>query len=261
MMKLWIHLPVWRELKPSAALAFKTSSPRLWIHLPVWRELKLLRTQIKVLYSWSLPLDTPSRLKGIETLYRRQLCSLLRDWLWIHLPVWRELKHLHSASLHGKPDRPLALDTPSRLKGIETSTFLFTPAAGFVTLDTPSRLKGIETLPRVSTRGDVVGKGHGKTLDTPSRLKGIETINTAVRAERPLPCFGYTFPFEGNWNHEEAAALQNSIQTDFGYTFPFEGNWNVKVITDSNTRRIHFQCAFPFEGNWNICCDGTGQRD
>ena len=44
----------------------------------------------------------------------------------------------------------MALDTPSRLKGIET--FGASPHARlYQTLDTPSRLKGIETAPKIRT--------------------------------------------------------------------------------------------------------------
>ena len=58
-------------------------------------------------------------------------------------------------------------------------------------LDTPSRLKGIET----SGFGNVCNPFN--TLDTPSRLKGIETFPFLPRRHSDQ-CFGYTFPFEGN---------------------------------------------------------------
>ena len=62
------------------------------------------------------------------------------------------------------------LDTPSRLKGIETRL----RAARIIlcrSLDTPSRLKGMETFFGMLTSSLLTPLGS----DTPSRLKGIET--------------------------------------------------------------------------------------
>ena len=65
---------------------------------------------------------------------------------------------------------PESLETPSRLKGIETRS---TPGTcrGGCRLETPSRWKGIETL-------QICRCCHFQQepcLETPSRLKGIET--------------------------------------------------------------------------------------
>ena len=69
------------------------------------------------------------------------------------------------------PAAPVSLDTPSRLKGIETHTIkIFIRMQ--LALDTPSRLKGIETFTPTFISSSV---GFGSALDTPSRLKGIET--------------------------------------------------------------------------------------
>ena len=63
--------------------------------------------------------------------------------------------------------------------------------------------------------------------------------------------FGYTFPFEGNWNN--GCILESSPgNTPFGYTFPFEGNWNSASILSALSSLSSFGYTFPFEGNWNI---------
>ena len=60
-------------------------------------------------------------------------------------------------------------------------------------LDTPSRLKGIET------HGGHESKYVFRiALDTPSRLKGIETHSGQLFDLLHASVFGYTFPFEGN---------------------------------------------------------------
>ena len=63
-----------------------------------------------------------------------------------------------------------ALDTLSRLKGIETGRRLGLGLSSYDALDTLSRLKGIET--RVLQKPSVY---RWSPLDTLSRLKGIET--------------------------------------------------------------------------------------
>ena len=109
-------------------------------------------------------MDTPSRLKGIETI---DICSILQ-------------------SVH-------PLDTPSRLKGIETYARC-SQRQHSTALDTPSRLKGIET-----KTSDLLNPGYfSLTLDTPSRLKGIETFIILISTGNIPMDFGYTFPFEGN---------------------------------------------------------------
>ena len=86
----------------------------------------------------------------------------------------------------------IALDTLSRLKGIETlnGVHLTTHLA---TLDTLSRLKGIETFLELFTKLAVC-----VSLDTLSRLKGIETAKAYQTIRDELSAFGYAFPFEGN---------------------------------------------------------------
>ena len=90
--QLWIHFPVWRELKRGSG-ATESGPTCLWIHFPVWRELKLYVTITSTVpFRRLFTLNPLSRLKGIETLPD----LLLYDWqlrLWIHFPVWRELKH------------------------------------------------------------------------------------------------------------------------------------------------------------------------
>ena len=109
---LWIHFPVWRELKLFTAGNCKCFFVWLWIHFPVWRELKLCQVGIWLSHLWTLnplsrlkgiettllvrlgrthsSLNPLSRLKGIETRSLFNPCS--KCVLWIHFPVWRELK-------------------------------------------------------------------------------------------------------------------------------------------------------------------------
>ena len=259
---LWIHLPVWRELKLNPKNVQIHHLRQLWIHLPVWRELKLIIWF--VCFATVFTLDTPSRLKGIETKLQITQITLFYK-LWIHLPVWRELKRLHCEVFldhsHGfgytfpfegnwnvcvlplEKFSVWSLDTPSRLKGIETITVSVNAMASKSALDTPSRLKGIETV-AVPVRDTPYGFYFGYTfpfegnwnpremskkivswgyaLDTPSRLKGIET-----RSVLPVPDM---FPL---WIHlpvwrelKLGTLLRENRRLPFGYTFPFEGNWN-----------------------------------
>ena len=60
-------------------------------------------------------------------------------------------------------------------------------------------------------------------LDPLSRLKGIETHELWCKIDE-LQNFGYTFPFEGNWNASPVS--RRWCCHCFGSTFPFEGNWN-----------------------------------
>ena len=87
-------------------------------------------------------------------------------------------------------------------------------------------------------------------------------------------CFGYAFPFEGNWNFLEYR--KDFLLRLFGYAFPFEGNWNAcsakgrcccwrilwicfpvwrelkrSVGSSSSSSSVFFGYAFPFEGNGN----------
>ena len=69
--------------------------------------------------------------------------------------------------------------------------------------------------------------------------------------------FGYTFPFEGNWNCFPAAVPVRCPV--FGYTFPFEGNWNNGGGGSWCERDFFpFGYTFPFEGNWNIDLETFG---
>ena len=71
--------------------------------------------------------------------------------------------------------RSVPCDTPSRLKGIETSHAGVNVDSVTPSCDTPSRLKGIETM---GTR--VRCQRRSVPCDTPSRLKGIETLYLLV---------------------------------------------------------------------------------
>ena len=74
-----------------------------------------------------------------------------------------------------------ALDTLSRLKGIETERQKATVEKAPPSLDTLSRLKGIET--NLSSGGNIAVQNP---LDTLSRLKGIETMG-ACSEEKVSP--------------------------------------------------------------------------
>ena len=165
---LWIHFPVWRELKQMLLLlkarrflyseytfpfegnwncffqGFWWFCFSLWIHFPVWRELKLFDCVRGYDSLGVITLNTLSRLKGIETI----LCiayGISNMFLWIHFPVWRELK---------------------------------------------LKLR-LGKLPELSS----------PTLNTLSRLKGIETWWRCAKCEHlGIDDSEYTFPFEGNWN-------------------------------------------------------------
>ena len=211
---LWIHFPVWRELKQNLLCAFVN-----YVYtLNTLSRLKGIETFILPFYmedftfdseytfpfegNWNSSssgryssngrystLNTLSRLKGIETSRLGLLCSSF-SLLWIHFPVWRELK-LSSSS--GCGFRVYALNTLSRLKGIETWRSL-AEVARWSSLNTLSRLKGIETCwCGCSSFGcwlwihfpvwrelkrDFLGVGDvpNSTLNTLSRLKGIETF-------------------------------------------------------------------------------------
>ena len=138
---LWIHFPVWRELKLMTDKPHQSDSVRseytfpfegnwnnssiaksaisvsdLWIHFPVWRELKhegLNNKEIATLLWIHFPVWR--ELKQ----FRRQISQNRISRLWIHFPVWRELKRLGRRWNHR---RHTPLNTLSRLKGIETST-------------------------------------------------------------------------------------------------------------------------------------------
>ena len=236
---LWIHFPVWRELKriiracrPLWIQCFGYTFPfegnwninptenRGTCHaLDTLSRLKGIETpteqQFKDFQRHSL--DTLSRLKGIETRVVISFC-LLRVALWIHFPVWRELKRKCSKTGNAMAAK-MPLDTLSRLKGIETSLMNLrrTP---FLPLDTLSRLKGIETwrlAPDGSLTSWILLWIHFPVW---RELKHFGIWwGFCLRF-----IFGYTFPFEGNWN--ASRGLSHQPKHCFGYTFPFEGNWN-----------------------------------
>ena len=215
MASLWIRFPVWRELKLTfglptgcfAAVVFGYAFPfegnwnptiasrnpfafKLWIRFPVWRELKLNASKCSLLTTKTSPLDTLSRLKGIETVRTRELAGvhwstldtlsrlkgietftlwLTRhqlDWLWIRFPVWRELKLVD---------------------------ILFWYHQIISTLDTLSRLKGIETYSLRSA-----GSSQKLWIRFPvwRELKPIASARSMLFL---TIAFGYAFPFEGNW--------------------------------------------------------------
>ena len=112
---LWIHFPVWRELK----LNVNTVAPfhncaSLWIHFPVWRELKHLNSQgfgsRQAASEYTFPFEGNWNITGSACSSRVKIgseytfpfegnwnLSFLRffrasEKLWIHFPVWRELK-------------------------------------------------------------------------------------------------------------------------------------------------------------------------
>ena len=110
--ELWIHFPVWRELKPKI-LGISTATPATLNTLSRLKGIETLSATTKIVVSGAL--NTLSRLKGIETLTARIGISGSRS-LWIHFPVWRELK----LGFPVLPDSLSPLNTLSRLKGIET---------------------------------------------------------------------------------------------------------------------------------------------
>ena len=135
------------------------------------------------------PLDTLSRLKGIET-FLRYIVYL--PYL-IALDTLSRLKGIETClclSYQGLSAWE-PLDTLSRLKGIETLIFLCERSL-LLALDTLSRLKGIETFLQLL----LILYLH--PLDTLSRLKGIETWPTKHDNILWYANFGYAFPFEGN---------------------------------------------------------------
>ena len=77
----------------------------------------------------------------------------------------------------------------------------------------------------------------------------LELVFTGIVSEQSD--FGYTFPFEGNWNgaHQHTRLFPLS---GFGYTFPFEGNWNSDSRCVESRTTWNFGYTFPFEGNWNF---------
>ena len=216
----------------------------LWIHFPVWRELKLLTVRSQLPLEQPFPLNTLSRLKGIETLRhlsryckfqfalntlsrlkgietdtKRFLERLVSSPLWIHFPVWRELKQRFLFSSFLSPFK--SLNTLSRLKGIETfdhvirqfhtlfadSEYTF-PFEGnwnvsFVSAGRLFKPTSEYTFPfegNWNIQGEVYNRTNLNALNTLSRLKGIETLYPGIPISPCMRISEYTFPFEGNWN-------------------------------------------------------------
>ena len=148
-----------------------------------WNSLSVLWYETGILFEYTFPFEGNWNISEAVSTPTAIL-------LWIHFPVWRELKHLASAA---------TLVAPSNFE----YTFPFEgnwnkSAAGLkevpaTALNTLSRLKGIETLVRFPLHRVWL------TLNTLSRLKGIETL-IFFRVEQDEKIFEYTFPFEGNWN-------------------------------------------------------------
>ena len=113
-----------------------------------------------------------------------------------------------------------ALDILSRLKGIETRIVSrqrrYRPS-----LDILSRLKGIET----SESNRVSQRRLSNPLDILSRLKGIETQPYQSCTLDNMYLWIY-FPVWRELKLTVALLLWVKHNSPFGYTFPFEGNWN-----------------------------------
>ena len=235
---VWMEFPVWRELKPFTGGLLKGRTPWVWMEFPVWRELKLkiayffLRRQGR--------LDGVSRLKGIETHTRlwatRKLGSVWMEFpvwrelkpntptlwctnspkfgwsfpfegnwnlsrillkrarwcpVWMEFPVWRELKR-PSGSHPGLFWTPVWMEFPVWRELKLKIAYFFLRRQG--RLDGVSRLKGIETHTRLwATR-----KLGSVWMEFPvwRELKP----NTPTLWCTNSPKFGWSFPFEGNWN-------------------------------------------------------------
>ena len=259
---LWLHFPVWRELKhwyllvlafPLRNCNFGYTFPfegnwnscvdcscrccqTLWLHFPVWRELKLPqlpkthRCDLKNDFGYTFPFEgnwnlkgcyhpvnlpslaTLSRLKGIETLtiinfianliyfgytfpfegnwnLYTNVASFFVSTLWLHFPVWRELKPL---SIFDSFQSRQNFGYTFPFEG-NWNSFRASSVSNSFSLATLSRLKGIET------NSQALYSCYELSLATLSRLKGIETC-TIRRWVLSYTSFGYTFPFEGNWN-------------------------------------------------------------
>ena len=95
-------------------------------------------------HSWQLSSETPSRLKGIET-------SPSIGCTWTSLLAFRNAFPVEgNRNLHHGGSTPthsgIGSETPSRLKGIETTKVASLTPTPISRSETPSRLKGIETL-------------------------------------------------------------------------------------------------------------------
>ena len=197
--------------------------------------------------------------------------------LWIRFPVWRELK----------PDCEIVISAVDCLlfgyafpfEGNWNCFFRFRFCFfWFRALDTLSRLKGIETrsLKGIWPAQEAFGYAFP--------FEGNWNVENLCLSKPHWFGFGYAFPFEGNWNLLFLCQCQCQCQWllwirfpvwrelklyilvcsehyhpfFFGYAFPFEGNWN-RLGSALTTRKSTVGCfgyAFPFEGNWNFSSVG-----
>ena len=242
--ELWICLPVWRELKLVYHLPTLLFDYLFGYAFPFEGNWNSSVLNLHETRRWT-PLDMPSRLKGIETgiqcfqdyMYRSfgyafpfegnwnpplRVPYLCWGWLWICLPVWRELK-LSSVDKHVHLLQFLWICLPvwRELKRATVSlTLNLTSWFLWICLPVWRELK--------LWLGHPVSVCELTALDMPSRLKGIETSFHHYHY-RCRYSFGYAFPFEGNWN-KEWLIIGCSVVNFFGYAFPFEGNWNLLLI-------------------------------
>ena len=157
----------------------------------------------------------------------------------------------------------------SRLKGIETNN------------NSPFRLRGRRLWICFPVWRELKRDSY-PIWQIPSRLwicfpvwRELKQVAGRLSWSAVTRCFGYAFPFEGNWNSDhgfriphagclwicfpvwrelkrEGGKYENEKNCDFGYAFPFEGNWNLISSNLSSASNFTFGYAFPFEGNWNF---------
>ena len=178
-----------KGIETAVFINFIFQIPYLWIHFPVWRELKrkhwlvLFVFQLHVSEStfpfegnWNtirlakrilIPLCSESTFpfEGNWNTSRIARTLYSQEELWIHFPVWRELK-------------PIFFQFPNKPCHSE-STFPFEGNWNFLCLCWERK--------------------NYPTLNPLSRLKGIETASSACFCGRGRHSES-TFPFEGNWN-------------------------------------------------------------
>ena len=162
---------------------------RLWICLPVWRELKPLGVKWKVFhftshFGYAFPFEVNWNIK--YSVFRQSLPSAF-GYAFPFEGNW------NSSVQPGTPMRGIALDMPSRLKGIETQSLL-TSYEKSLCFGYAFPFEGNWNLLAWSA-----GVTLSSTLSVPSRLKGIETMHTPFR-RKSLVDFVCAFPFEGNGN-------------------------------------------------------------
>ena len=196
---LWIRFPVWRELKHALTDSLKVRCFQLWIRFPVWRELKLTKPNWRS-SSDHFPLDTLSRLKGIETLH----CFIT------------------SATTNRSFGYAFPFEGNWNLQPFAVQSFFGLP------LDTLSRLKGIETFVKL-----------WPLLDMRVQLWIRFPVWRELKLEICFSschcycCLWIRFPV---WRELKPSTHppRHTTVANFGYAFPFEGNWN----SSSSRRRI-----------------------